>query len=178
MIRNPIYYFVTSGASNFIYIFDPENLENEGVLSFLSVSGTTTGIRAIAIDSNQQAYVAHAGLESLLVVDFSSIVDNGISFEVIEPNIIKMIPLLGVPNTIVFDQTEDAVFIGLQETNEVVKVDTSTLTLTDRLTLSEGIGPSTLYFDAVADEVLSLNAFSNSLTRVDATLLDEIEEIK
>ncbi|MCB1197823.1 MAG: hypothetical protein KDK51_05575, partial [Deltaproteobacteria bacterium] len=77
-----------------------------------------------------------------------------------------------------FDQTEDAVFVGLQETNEVVKVDTSSWTVTDRLTLSEGIGPSTLYFDTIADEVFSLNAFSNSLTRIDAILLDEIEEIK
>ncbi|MCB0272532.1 MAG: hypothetical protein KDD46_05925 [Bdellovibrionales bacterium] len=177
MSKNPDtgLFYLLHPSSNFVYLFDAEHIENEGVISFLSLAGNTSGVRSVAFDGAGRGYFAHAGLQSILVVDVSQITDNGISFEVIDPVVINTIPLFGIPNEIILNDAQDTAFVSLQDSNEVLQIDLATLLITNRITLSEGRGPGSLFFETGSSELISLDFFSNTLTRMDSTTLSEIE---
>jgi DNA-binding beta-propeller fold protein YncE len=170
--------YVTNSRSNQMYVLDPEALDVEVMLDFSSIAGATVGLRDIVIDDDQRAYIAHGGLQSLLVVDVSGVVDNGVSYEVSQPVLIDIIPLEGVPNDLEINDTQDVLHVALQNQNEVVSISINGLTLDQRVELSEGRGPSKLYYDADQAQLWSLDFFSNTLTSFDVAPLTENEVIR
>jgi|GEM_PF-3886204 len=168
--------YVTSPIRNLIYVFDPEHLENEGVIDLNSVAGNTTGIVDMVIDPQGRAIIAHQGLQSLIVMDISQVSDNGVSMEVIQPLIAGIVPTAGVPESLELSADGQMLYVSFSDTNEIAEVDLSVLQIKRRMTLSQGVGPSDMALDANSGLLWVLNSLSNSMTSIDLITFEEAGE--
>lgn len=159
--------FVTNPASNLVYIFDPEQLENEAVISMKSFVDSSQGLVSMVFDQSGHAILAHQGLQSLVVINMDNISDNGIAKEVIEPSLHAIIPLQGSPDGLVLNQTGDQLYVSLPDTNEILEVDLALKQVSNRLTLQNGIGPSGMALHDNGTQLWVLNGLSNTITSID-----------
>ena len=161
--------FISSPLNNQIYVFDPESQVLEAMIDLNSLSAPVVGIREIEIDSNGIAYIAHSGLDSIVVMDFSTVIKNGVPFEVLSPALLAIIPVGDGPEDIELKATETELFVSHQNEDSIYLVDTNLRQVINRVYLDQGSGPVRLLLDETRSSLYSLDFFSNSISILDAT---------
>lgn len=170
--------FVSSTINNQIYVIDPENQTIEAMIDLDSLALPTVGIREIAFDSTDRAYIAHNGLDSIIVMDFSGIKKNGIPYEVVIPPLVYEIPVGDGPEDIELNAAGTQLFVSNQNEDSVYLVDTTLRQITNRMYLDVGKSPGRLVLDEPKNILYSLDFYSNTISRFDATTGNYIGDIQ
>lgn len=170
--------YVTSSSNNQIYVLDPDNQTIEAMIDLDSIAAPTVGMRDIVIDNNQVAYIAHSGLDSVIVLDVSGIIKNAIPYEVIAPPILDIIPVGDGPEDLVLNSTGLTLFVCNQNEDSLYLIDTVTRQITKRTYLDKGKSPGRLILNEPQNTLYSLNFFSNSISLFNETTGALTGEIK
>lgn len=170
--------YVTSILNNQVYAIDPVHQTIEAMIDLDSFAFPTIGMREIAIDSNDRAYIAHSGLDSILIVDLSGVRKNGIEYEVVIPPLIGVIPVGDGPEDIEINASGTQIFVTNQNEDSVYLIDTTLQQITNRVYLNVGKSPGRLVLDESRNTLYSLDFFSNTISRFDATTGNYIGDIE
>ena len=161
--------YVTSALNNQIYVIDPLNQSIEAMINLDSLALPSLGIRNIAFGPNGIGYVVHNGLNSVIVMDFSGIVKNGIPYEVIDPVVIDVIPVGLSPEDVKLTSNGLTLFVSNQNDDSIFTIDTTLRQVVTKTFLDIGKGPGRLVLDESRNRLYSLDFYSNTISLFDAT---------
>ncbi len=170
--------YITSALNNHIYVLDPITQTIEAMINLDSISLPTVGMREILIDSHDVAYIAHSGLDSIVMLDVSGITKNGIPYEVIDSPVMDVIPVGDGPEDLELTADEATLFLSNQNEDSIYMIDTALRQVTKKTYLDIGKSPSRLVLDETRNTVYSLDFFSNTISLIDATTGEFVEDIE
>ncbi|MCB0308266.1 MAG: hypothetical protein KDD48_02760 [Bdellovibrionales bacterium] len=169
--------YVTSSRVNSIYVVDTfaQNIEAMIDLSFLS---NTPGTRGITISSSGLAYVAVPALQIVAILDVSAITDNGMDYEVLEPQLIGFIPVGEDPESVALSADELTLYVLNQGDPSLDLIDLPTRTKKTRTLLESAISPADFILNAPRDEIYVLGYLSNRISVLNLTTGSPIANIE
>jgi DNA-binding beta-propeller fold protein YncE len=173
--------YITSSINNQIYVLNPDTLKVEAMIDLDGIASPTVGMRDIAFDSStgsELAYVAHSGLDSIVVLDVSGIAANGINYELVAPPILDVITVGDGPEDIEITSNGLFLFVSNQLEDSVYMVDTTQGQTIKKVYLDIAKNPSRLILDEPRNTLFSLDFYSNSITLFDATTGDRTGTIQ
>lgn len=164
--------YVTSSLNNQIYILNPDTLKVEAMIDLDVVASPTVGMREIEFDNStgtEIAYVAHSGLDSIIMLDVSGITANGINYEVVAPPILDVMTVGDGPEDIEIVASGLFMFVSNQNEDSVYMIDTTLRQTVNKVYLDLAKSPARLVLDEPRNTLYSLDFYSNSITLFDAT---------
>jgi YVTN family beta-propeller protein len=157
--------YVTSTMTNDLYVIDAKDRGIEAMLD-LSPFSPSVGTRGMVISAANLAYIVHRGMNSLIVLDVSSVVDNGIDFEVVEPLLVDVIPLGKDPEGIALSPTRGEIYVTHSGDNTMMTIDVATRKVRT-VTPLPGRSPGEVILDRAEKYLYILNFLSNDITYID-----------
>lgn len=173
--------YISSPLNNQIYVLNPMNQTIEAMIDMDAIALPTIGMRTIAIDDssgNEIAYIAHSGLDSIIVLDISNITVNNIPYEVIVPPIIDIIPAGDGPEDIKVVANGSRLFVSNQNEDSIYMIDTTLRQAVNKVYLDKPKGPGRLLLDEASNRLYSLDFFSNTISYYNATTGNRIGTIQ
>ncbi len=168
--------FITSTISNNLFVLNPMNQTVEAMLDLSEIS-PTGGMRGLAIDNNEIAYLVSRSLGGILVLDVSNVVDDGIEFNVVDARFIDLIPTGRQPEGVALTTDQKRLFVSDLGENKVTIIDTASRRILDHVTVS-GRSPGEIILDSARGVFYVLNFLSNSIDVLDETTGALLETIK
>ncbi len=168
--------YVTSTRTNNIYVIDPKSQQVEAMLD-LSTLSLTGGTRGMVVSGSGLAYIAHRGINSLIILDVSEITDNGIDFEVADVKLVDVIPVGADPEGVALSPDEKTVFVSNQGDNSITVIDTVTRTIKSHIFVS-GTSPGEIVVDSTRNLLYVLNFLSNDISVIDINTLTLVQIIQ
>lgn len=173
--------YITSSLNNQIYVLNPNNQKIEAVIDLDFIASPTVGMRDLVLDNSsgkEIAYIAHSGLDSIIMLDVSSITANGIYYEVVSPPIVSIIPVGDGPEDIEMLSSGLFLFVSNQNEDSIYMVDTTLRQVVKKVYMDQAKGPGRLILDEPANTLYSLDFFSDSISMLNATTGNQIGTIK
>jgi DNA-binding beta-propeller fold protein YncE len=170
--------YITSTLNNQIYVLDPNNQTIEAMIDLDNISSPLIGAREMVIDSNGIAYIAHSGMDSIVVIDVSSVTKNGIPLEVIVPPLLEVIPVGDGPEDVELNAAESTLFVSNQNEDSIYLIDTTLRQITKKTFLNKAKNPGRLVLDETRNTLYTLDFFSNTISLIDATTGNLMETIE
>lgn len=164
--------YITSSFNNQIYVLNPDNQKIEAMIDLDSISLPTVGMRDIVLDNStgtEIAYIAHSGLDSVIMLDVSGIIVNSIPYEVVAPPILDIIPVGDGPEDIEMLSSGLFFFVSNQNEDSIYMVDTTLRQVVKKVFLDKAKSPARLILDEPRNTLYSLDFFSNSISTFNAT---------
>lgn len=169
-------FYVTSTRTNNIYVVDSFDQKVEAMLDLSTVS-FSGGTRGLVLASNGLAYLAHRGIDSVVVFDVSGVTENGIDFEIQDFKLVDVVPMGLQPEDVVLDPTEQTLFVTCFGDNTVHVMEVASRTVRTQ-TLLNASGPGQITVDTNQNVLYVLNFLSDSISVLDLTsgaLVDTIQ---
>lgn len=156
--------FVTSSRSNYIFIIDTYDNKVEGVLDMGKYS-SIPGMRGLAIDPTGLLFVAHRGMEGVIVLDVAQIEDNGIDNEIIEEVYIGFIPTGKGPEGIALDNARSKLYVCNEQESKVSVIDLGSLSVSAEIYTERG--PTEIAVHPTNGKAYITNFISDSISVID-----------
>lgn len=164
--------YITSSLNNQIYILNPNNQKIEAMIDLDSIALPTIGMRELVLDDStgtEIAYIAHSGLDSIIMLDVSGITTNGILYEVVSPPMIDIIPVGDGPEDIEMRTGGLFFFVSNQNDDSVYLVDATLRQVVHKEFLDKAKSPARLVLNEADNRLYSLDFFSNTISIFNAT---------
>jgi YVTN family beta-propeller protein len=158
--------YVSSTQSSDIYVIDARDQKIEAMLD-LSTLSAVPGSRGMAITTTGTAYVAMTGLEGVVALDVTGVVENGIPYEVADTKVLTVIPTGRGAECVLLTDDELHLFVSNENDNTVSFVDLATREVV--ATTLVGSLPSELVLDTPRGVVYVLNFLSDEISVLDLT---------
>lgn len=166
----------TSSRSNLLFVLNAQDRSNEGVISLASLS-SAVDVRDVTVDGLNRGFVAHAGLDQVLVLDFSEVKQNGLKEDEIITPLIKAIEVHRDPQQLYLSMDESQLLVLTRTEATLQVIDTQTLEVTQTVNLL-GKSPSMMWVDEVNDKIWITNYLSSTLSIYQYSTLTELETLE
>jgi YVTN family beta-propeller protein len=173
--------YITSSSNNQIYVLNPVDQSIEAMIDLDSVALPTVGMRDIQLDNStgaEMAYVAHSGLDSIIIMDVSGITANNIPYEIVSPPILDVMLVGDGPEDIKILSSGAQLFVSNQKEDSVYTIDTVLRQVTNKVFMDQPKNPGRLVLDEPRNRLYSLDFYSNTISIFNATTGDHLGTIK
>lgn len=159
--------YITSSATNQIYVVDAEDRKVEAMIDFSSYA-SGVGMKGLALTTSGLGFVAHQGLGGVIVFDASLVTENGLNEDVIDVPWLDFIPTGNEPDDLVLSTDEKRIFVSHQGDDSVVMIDVATRSILSEI---EDVGrvPGEMVLDSGRGVIYVLNFLSDNISIIDET---------
>ncbi len=157
---------LSASAAGLIYVIDTKNNAFEAFIDLLELD-ISPQLNGLAITNEKLVYVASHGIQGVVVLDLSTLSDNGIDNEVIEPSIIQTIPTGSDIEALTLSQDGSKVYAASFTDNSVLVLAAATGFVIKEI--SVGQGPTEMALTDDGSRLLVTNFLSDQVSVINTT---------